>query len=198
MPTIDDWLRFSPLRGGASIVDIPVLNLCIGSYGDDMPAILDINSRAIADTQILIAGTTGSGKSNLLAVLLQQMRSASSDTHYPVNFLLFDHKGEFSDPANASWQAHFDTGSTSILNPMESPLPFTPFKDFSDKPFNELNLYSTTMATALLSISSEAKISANMDNIVKTCNIINFSKFEKNGIIAKAIVDLAIGHTPAQ
>ena len=35
---IDDWLRFSPLRGGASTSDIPVLNLCIGSYGDDMPA----------------------------------------------------------------------------------------------------------------------------------------------------------------
>ncbi|MBO4451331.1 MAG: DUF87 domain-containing protein [Bacteroidaceae bacterium] len=251
---IDDWLRFSPLRGGASTSDIPVLNLCVGSYGDDMPATLDINSRAIANTQILVAGTTGSGKSNLLAVLLQQMRSASSDTHYPVNFLLFDYKGEFSDPANAAWLSHFDTDSSAILNPMEHPLPFTPFKDFSGKPVNELNLYSTTMATALLAIASGAKISANMDNrlseaivnaykanqmkpvnfkmifdhynrllpekkqgemdsvksvlnqlvnnnifadedkidLVKTCNIINLGRFEKNGIIAKAIVYFVI------
>lgn len=251
---IDDWLRFSPLRGGASTSDIPVLNLCIGSYGDDMPATLDINSRSIANTQILVAGTTGSGKSNLLAVLLQQLRSASSDTHYPVNFLLFDYKGEFSDPANAGWLSHFDTDSSCILNPMEHPLPFTPFKDFTGKPVNELNLYSTTMATALLAISSGAKISANMDNrlseaivnaykanqmrpvnfkmifdhynrllpekkqgdmdsvksvlnqlvtnnifadedkidLVHTCNIINLGKFEKNGIIAKAIVYFVI------
>jgi type IV secretory pathway VirB4 component len=251
---IDDWLRFSPLRGGASTSDIPLLNLCIGSYGDDMPATLDINSRAIANTQILVAGTTGSGKSNLLAVLLHQLRSASSDTHYPVNFLLFDYKGEFSDPANAAWLSLFDTDSSAILNPMEHPLPFTPFKDFSGKPINELNLYSTSMATALLAIASGAKISANMDNrlseaivnaykanqmkpvnfkmifdhynrllpekkqgdmdsvksvlnqlvnnnifsdedkidLVKTCNIINLGKFEKNGMIAKAIVYFVI------
>ena len=251
---IDDWLRFSPLRGGASTSDIPALNLCIGSYGDDMPATLDINSRAITNTQILIAGTTGSGKSNLLAVLLQQLRAASSDTHYPVNFLLFDYKGEFSDPANAAWLAHFDTDSSCILNPMERPLPFTPFKDFTGKPVNELNLYSTTMATALLAIASGARISANMDNrlseaivnaykankmrpvtfkmifdhynqllpekkqggmdsvksvlnqlvnnnifadedkidLMRTCNIINLGKFEKNGIIAKAIVYFVI------
>ena len=116
---IDDWLRFSPLKGGGGVNDIPVLNLCIGNYGDGMPANLDINSRAIANTQILVAGTTGSGKSNLLAVLLHEMRTASSDTHYPVNFLLFDYKGEFSDPNNALWLSLFDTDSSAILNPME-------------------------------------------------------------------------------
>lgn len=251
---IDDWLRFSPLKGGGGVNDIPVLNLCIGNYGDGMPANLDINSRAIANTQILVAGTTGSGKSNLLAVLLHEMRTASSDTHYPVNFLLFDYKGEFSDPNNALWLSLFDTDSSAILNPMERPLPFTPFKDFSDRPVNELNLYSTTMATALLSIASGAKISANMDNrlstaivnaykanhmkpitfkmifdhynrllpekkqgdmdsvksvlnqlvnnnifadedkidLLHTCNIINLGRFEKDGIIAKAIVYFVI------
>ena len=137
---------------------------------------------------------------------------------------------------------------------MEHPLPFTPFKDFTGKPVNELNLYSTPMATALLAISLGAKISANMDNrlseaivnaykanqlkpvtfkmifehynrllpekkqgdmdsvksvlnqlvnnnifddedkidLVKTCNIINLGRFEKNGIIAKAIVYFVI------
>ena len=251
---IDDWLRFSPLKGGGGVNDIPVLNLCIGNYGDGMPANLDINSRAIANTQILVAGTTGSGKSNLLAVLLHEMRTASSDTHYPVNFLLFDYKGEFSDPNNALWLSLFDTDSSAILNPMERPLPFTPFKNFSDRPVNELNLYSTTMATALLSIASGAKISANMDNrlstaivnaykanhmmpitfkmifdhynrllpekkqgdmdsvksvlnqlvnnnifadedkidLLHTCNIINLGRFEKDGIIAKAIVYFVI------
>lgn len=160
---IDDWLRFVPLRGGMAGSDIPELNLCIGQYDGDMEARLDINSKAISNTQILVAGTTGSGKTNLLAVLLHELRSASSDTHYPVNFLLFDYKGEFSDPANATWLTLFDTDTSAILNPMENPLPFTPFKDFVGKPVNELNLYSTTLASALLSISN-ARISANMDN----------------------------------
>lgn len=251
---MEDWLRFTPLRGGASTNDIPILNLNIGEYDKDMPASLDINSKAIANTQILVAGTTGSGKSNLLAVLLHELRSASSDTHYPVNFLLFDYKGEFSDPANSGWLTLFDIDETAILDPMKSPLPFTPFKDFSGKYVNELNLYSTTMATALMSISSGAKISANMDNrlseaivnaykdnemrpvtfkmiydhynsllpekqrdnmdsvksvlnqliqnnifadedkldLIKTCNIINLGRFEKDGTVAKAIVYFVI------
>lgn len=160
---IDGWLHYSPMKGGRSLMDIPELNLYIGKYEDGMDAALDINSRAIANTQILVAGTTGSGKSNLLAVLINQIRMASSDTHYPVNFLLFDYKGEFSDPANAAWLSKFETDSSAILNPMEKPLPFTPFKDFTGRPVNEINLYSTTLANALCSISS-AKISANMDN----------------------------------
>ncbi|MBO6033165.1 MAG: DUF87 domain-containing protein, partial [Prevotella sp.] len=55
-------------------------------YENGMDACLDMNSRQIANTQILVAGTTGSGKSNLLSVLINQIRNASSDTHYPVNF----------------------------------------------------------------------------------------------------------------
>lgn len=52
--------------------DIPVLNLIIGNYGDaEMEATLDINSRNITNSQIIIAGATGSGKTNLLAVLMQ-------------------------------------------------------------------------------------------------------------------------------
>ncbi len=160
---IDEWLTYMPLRGGRSTVAIPELNLHIGEYDNGMIAYLDINSKEVTNTQILVAGTTGSGKSNLLAVLINQIRSASSDTHYPVNFLLFDYKGEFSDPANESWLQKFDTDRTAILNPMEQPLPFTPFKDFSGRPINEVNLYATSLATALCSISP-AKISANMDD----------------------------------
>lgn len=247
--TMDEWLHFSPLRGGKSASDIPVLDLIIGTYDDEMDARLDLNSKAITNTQVLVAGTTGSGKSNLLAVLINQLRSASADTHYPVNFLLFDYKGEFSDPANAHWLQLFETDSSAVLNPMEKPLPFTPFKDFTGKPINELNLYATSMSNALSAISP-AKISANMDNrlseaiieaykkkhfkpitfkeilenytllmpekkqddtdsvksvlsqlvrnnifcdedkidLVHTCNIINLGQFEKDGIMAKAIV----------
>ncbi len=160
---IDEWLTYTPLRGGRSVSAIPELNLHIGEYENGMEAYLDINSRSIANTQILVAGTTGSGKSNLLAVLINQIRSASSDTHYPVNFLLFDYKGEFSDPANESWLQKFDTDRTAILNPIEKPLPFTPFKDFKGRPINEVNLYATSLSTALAAISP-TKISANMDN----------------------------------
>lgn len=115
---IESWLRFVPLRGGKTENDIPVLDLPIGEFDNGMPATLDINSRAIANTQILVAGTTGSGKSNLLAVLMHEIRTASSDTHYPVNFLLFDYKGEFSATENESWLQLFDTDCTAILNPI--------------------------------------------------------------------------------
>lgn len=250
---MDDWLRFSPLRGGKSTSDIPALDLNIGEYEDGMEAVLDINSRAITNTQILVAGATGSGKSNLLAVLLKELRSASADTHYPVNFLLFDYKGEFSDSANASWLTLFDTDASAILNPMDKPLPFTPSRDFTGHNVNELNLYSTSMTQAFKAISP-AVISANMDNrlsqaiidaykdngmrpitfqlildhynsllpenkredmdsvksvlnqlirnnifetsdkidLLKTCNIINLGQFEKDGIMAKAIVYFVI------
>lgn len=251
---LDEWLTFSPLRGGKTASDIPALDLVLGVYdGSDMEARLDLNSCAIANTQILVAGTTGSGKSNLLAVIINQLRQASADTHYPVNFLLFDYKGEFSDPANAHWLSLFETDSKALLNPMEKPLPFTPFKDFTGKPINELNLYATSMSNALKSISS-AKISANMDtrlseaiieaykkkkykpvtfeeileaytdlmpenkkndtdsiksvltqlvrnnifseedkiDLIHTCNIINLGKFEKDGIMAKAIIYFVI------
>lgn len=251
--TVDEWLHFSPLRGGKSSQDIPVLDLLIGKYDDEMEACLDLNSKAITNTQVLVAGTTGSGKSNLLAVLINQIRMASADTHYPVNFLLFDYKGEFSDPANSHWLQFFETDRSAVLNPMEKPLPFTPFKDFTGKPINELNLYATSMSNALSAISP-AKISANMDNrlseaiieaykkrkfkpitfkdvldnytllmpekkqddtdsvksvlnqlvrnnifseedkidLIHTCNIINLGQFEKDGIMAKAIVYFVI------
>ena len=143
--------------------DIPTLDLQIGEYGEDMPAELSINSKAVSNAQILVAGTTGSGKTNLLAVLIQQFRSLSTETPYPVNFLLFDYKGEFSDPANAQWLNFFDVDRTCILDPVQKPLPFTPFKDFSGKTINEINLYSTEMANALCAID-RASVSANMSN----------------------------------
>ncbi len=250
---IDEWLTYAPLRAGRLLTDIPELNLRIGEYENGMDACLDINSREIANTQILIAGTTGSGKSNLISLLINQIRSASSDTHYPVNFLLFDYKGEFSDPANSSWLELFDTDKSAILDPIREPLPFTPFKDFTGRPINEVNLYATSLASALSAIAP-AKISANMDNrlseaiinaykekglksitfsdvlenyiallpqkkqddtdsvisvlsqlvrnrifseedkidLMKNCYIINLGGFEKDGIMAKAIVYFVI------
>ena len=102
--------------------DIPVLNLIIGNYGDpEMEATLDINSRNITNSQIIIAGATGSGKTNLLAVLMQQFRALSSESQYPVNFLLFDYKGEFSDIQNNHWLSHFDVDCSCILDPIEHP-----------------------------------------------------------------------------
>ena len=250
---LDNFLFATNMRTRTS-TDIPALKLLIGNYGDEeMEATLDINSRAVTNAQIIIAGATGSGKTNLLAVLMQQMRALSSESPYPVNFLLFDYKGELSDPANASWLSKFDTDSSAILDPIKKPLPFTPFKDFTGKTINEINLYSTSLASALCAIAS-AKISANMDNrlseaiinaykankmrpitfkkifdqynqllpekrqedmdsvksvlnmliqnnifaeedkvdLIKTCNIINLGRFEKNGTIAKAIVYFVI------
>lgn len=160
---IDEWLTYVPLRAGRSKTDIPEINLRIGEYENGMDACLDINSREIANTQILVAGTTGSGKSNLLSVLISQLREQTTDTYYPVNFLLFDYKGEFSAPQNELWLQLFNTDRRAILNPIEQPLPFTPFKDFTGKPINEVNLYATELSSALSSIS-RTSISANMDS----------------------------------
>ena len=142
---------------------IPALQLVIGQYDEDMEAVLDINSRGISNTQILIAGTTGSGKTNLLVVLINQLRQLSIETPYPVNFLLFDYKGEFSDPANNSWLNKFDVDRSCILDPIKAPLPFTPFKDFRNRPIQEINLYSTEMSNALCALD-RATVSANMSN----------------------------------
>ena len=144
--------------------DIPALNLLIGNYGDaEMEATLDINSRAITNSQIIIAGATGSGKTNLLAVLMQQIRALSSESRYPVNFILFDYKGEFSDIQNNHWLSLFDVDRSCILDPIQRPLPFTPFKDFTGRPINEINLYSTEMASALSSLDRLSP-SSNMNN----------------------------------
>lgn len=167
---------FASTSGKATSRSIPALNLIIGNYGeDDMEATLNINDSNIPNTQVLIAGSTGSGKTNLLAVLIQQFRSLSTDTAYPVNFLLFDYKGEFSDPANNNWLTYFDTDRTAILDPIASPLPFNPFKDFRGKPINEINLYSTEMANALGSLD-RTSISANMSNRLSEAIVAAYKK----------------------
>lgn len=154
---------------------IPALDLLIGEYDEDIPAFLNMNGSGVTNTQILIAGATGSGKTNLLAVLINQMRMLSGDSSYPVNFLLFDYKGEFSDPANNSWLAKFDVDRTCILNPVERPLPFSPFKDFTGRPIGEINNYSTEMASALCALD-RATISANMNNRLSEAIVEGYKK----------------------
>lgn len=169
---------FSTTATNTTSRSIPVLNLIIGDYGDsEMEATLNINDSSIPNTQILIAGSTGSGKTNLLAVLINQFRSLSTETAYPVNFLLFDYKGEFSDPANNNWLTYFDVDRTAILDPIAKPLPFTPFKDFKGKSINEINLYSTEMANALCAID-RANISAKMSNRLSEAIVEAYKKME--------------------
>jgi len=168
---------------------LPWLRLVIGDYGDDMPAELDINGRDVNNAQILIAGATGSGKSNLLAVLIQQFRSLSTETAYPVNFLLFDYKGEFADSTNRSWLSYFDVDSTCILDPVRKPMPFTPFKDMTGAAQNQVNLYSTEMASALCAIG-KASIGAKMNSRLSSA-IIN-SYVETKG--APISFDLILKH----
>lgn len=184
---LDEWLlntisTFGSGRSGS----IPILNLNIGTYEDDIPAILNLNGRNIPNTQIIIAGTTGSGKSNLIAVLINEIRTVSIESPYPVNFLLFDYKGEFSDPANKSWLDLFEVDNGAILDPIKSPLPFSPFKDFTGKAQNEINLYSTELANALCAID-RATISANMSNRLSEA-IINAYKTTTNSPVTFDII----------
>lgn len=161
---LDDWLLHNlSMAGNTRSGNIPFLNLNLGHYEDDIDAFINLNGKDISNTQVIIAGATGSGKTNLLAVLLNEIRKLSIDSPYPVNFLLFDYKGEFSDMANNSWLNLFEVDRSSILDPIVSPLPFTPFKDFTGKTQNQINLYSTELSNALSAID-DAKISANMNN----------------------------------
>jgi len=176
---LEDWLLNTENNLGSNRTDgIPFLNLDIGMYEGDIPAKLNLNGNEVTNTQILIAGTTGSGKSNLLAVLINEIRQLSFESDYPVNFLLFDYKGEFSDKANSSWLEHFEVDGSCILDPMVKPLPFSPFKDFRGKPQNEINLYSTQLAEALCAID-KASMSANMSNKLSEA-IINCYKSSNN------------------
>ena len=125
------------------------------------------------------------------------MRSATVDTAYPVNFLLFDYKGEFSDPANSSWLELFETDRTAILNPMDKPLPFTPFKDFSDLNDKDIHIYSTTMSKALTSIAvGDTRLSANMDNRLSTAIFDSYKKNNGKPITLKQILDTYMSDMP--
>lgn len=173
---LDEWLMYTADPGnGQAAGAIPILNLEIGSYEDDIPAMLNLNGRSVPNTQILVAGTTGSGKSNLLAVIINEIRQLSLESAYPVNFFLFDYKGEFSDPLNNDWLSLFEVDRTSILDPILAPLPFTPFKDFTGKAQNEINLYSTEMANALCAIDN-TRISANMSNRLSEAIISSYKR----------------------
>lgn len=186
---LEKWLSTKAGRGlkkGGG--KIPFLDLDIGAYPDDISAKLNLNGRNIPNTQILIAGTTGSGKSNLLAILMREIRSLTVDTAYPVNFLFFDYKGEFSDPDNRSWFTHFEIGEDAILDPIKHPLPFTPFKNFEGKTQNEINLYASELSNALSAID-KAKISANMNNRLTEAVINSYKKSKNKAITFKTILE---------
>ena len=159
---MEDWFNFTPTGGLNSHGMIPELNLLIGQYENGIDAFIDINNRSIPNTQMVIAGSTGSGKTNLLVRIINQLRELSTNTSYPVNFLLFDYKGEFSDDSHKDWLDMMEISHTAVLDPIKKPLPFNPFVDMSGKTINEINLESSTLAAALISIFG-ARVSANMD-----------------------------------
>lgn len=186
---LEDLLHHQSATGSfANPHDIPILNLWIGSYEGGLEARLDMNSRAISNTQVLVAGTTGSGKSNLLAVLLNELRESSVESRFPVNFLLFDYKGEFSDPANNSWLQLLGVDRSSILRPVEAPLPFSPFKDFTGKSQGEVNLYASQISSALLAID-RANISAKMGDRLTQAVIQAYNQTQGASIHFQEILD---------
>lgn len=184
---LSEWLNVST-TASTKAGQIPHLNLHVGSYDGEINAYIDMNSKNVTNTQILIAGTTGSGKTNLLAVLMNEMRSLSVESNYPVNFLFFDYKGEFSDISNNHWLSHFEVDRTCILDPISSPLPFSPFKSFVGATQNEINLYSTELALALSSID-RASISANMSNRLSEAIINAYIKTKGHPINFTKIID---------
>ena len=193
---LDEWLLNTINLGSSTKAGrIPNLNLNIGTYEGNIPAKLNLNGREITNTQILVAGTTGSGKSNLLAVLLNEIRTLSIESQYPVNFLLFDYKGEFSDPANNSWLNLFEVDRSAILDPIANPLPFNPFKEFIGKAQNEINLYSTELSNAICAIDN-ARMSANMSNRLSEAIINSYNRTQNKAVTFELILNEYIAMQP--
>lgn len=193
---LDEWLLNTINLGSSTKAGrIPNLNLNIGTYEGNIPAKLNLNGREITNTQILVAGTTGSGKSNLLAVLLNEIRTLSIESQYPVNFLLFDYKGEFSDPANNSWLNLFEVDRSAILDPIANPLPFNPFKEFIGKAQNEINLYSTELSNAICAIDN-ARMSANMSNRLSEAIINSYKRTQNKAVTFELILNEYIAMQP--
>ena len=182
------WFTSDNLTTSSAAHTIPELKLHLGAYEDDTEARLNYNRKNIPNTQTLIAGTTGSGKSNLLAVILNELRMRSAETAYPVNFLLFDYKSEFSDPANKAWLEHLMVRPEAILSPVKSPLPINPFEDMTTAEDKEVNLYSMELANALL-VLDRTTISANMNNRLSEAIIDAYKKTKGKPIHFQLILD---------
>ena len=90
------------------------------------------------------------------------------------------------DPANNAWLSQFEVDRSALLDPIAAPLPFSPFKDFTGRTQNEINLYSTELANALCAIDN-ATISANMGSRLSEA-IINAYKRTSNGPISFDII----------
>ena len=195
---LDGYLRQNPGLGHAGATGgIPRLDVLLGSYEDDIPARLDLNGRDVANTQMLIAGTTGQGKSNLLAVLINELRSASVESPYPVSFLFFDYKGDFSDLANHQWLNLFEVDGSALLNPLDRPLPFSPFKDCAGRTQNKINNYATELATALCAID-RTNISARMSERLTTALIDAYRQTQSRPVDFDRILQAYTAQQPAK
>jgi hypothetical protein len=179
----------TPTRRQGSTLLLPQLRLHVGFYDPEMKAYLDYNSLDLLNTQTLISGVSGSGKSNLIMVLLNELRMQSVETVAPVNFMLFDYKGEYAEMPAGQLEELFAIPAHHVLHPNREPLPVNPFEDLTHATETELNLYATTLAASLKAIETGAFISAIMqDNLAKA--IINAYKHSnKKPITFQSILD---------
>ncbi len=174
---LDEWLLNTTdwISGAVKKNKIPRLNIQIGEYEGNLPALLDLNGLKVLNNQILICGASGSGKTNLLNVIMHELRKNSVETSLPVNFLLFDYKGDFSDKQNAHWLNLLEVNENIIIDPVADSLPFSPFNNFENRPQTEINFYATEISEALQAID-KATISANMANRLTKAVISAYSK----------------------
>lgn len=176
--------------------DIPVLNLLIGNYGDEeMEATLDINSRSITNSQIIIAGATGSGKTNLLAVLIQQFRMLSTESRSINEINLYS-----TEMSSALYSIDRVSASANMNNRLSEAI-VEAYKSTNGAPISfelMLKCYQSRMKDANNddSISSVLKQLVNAHifesedkvSLIDDSYIIKMDGYPKDGPIAKAIV----------
>jgi type IV secretory pathway VirB4 component len=181
----------------ASTLSLPQLKLDVGFYDEEMQikAYLDYSSLALLNTQTLISGASGSGKTNLITVLLNELRMRSLEAAAPINFMLFDYKGEYAEMPSQRLQELFAIGPHHILQPNIEPLPINPFEDLTYATETELNLYATTLAAALKAIETQTSISAIMQDNLAQAIIEAYKYNHKKPITFEAILENYLAHS---
>jgi DNA sulfur modification protein DndE len=122
---------------------------------------------------IAIAGTTGSGKTELIKDILFQI---SQKTNHKMKFIFFDYKGEGQSEKLKPFLSHT---KCEYINPLESSFEFNPlsFIHLSNEKYQNFHINSFVDAVAAI----ETKLGAKQKNLLKTIIGNSFEKKRKEG-----------------
>ena len=122
---------------------------------------------------IAIAGTTGSGKTELIKDILHQI---SKNTNGKLKFIFFDYKGEGE---SNKLKPFLDSTNCQYINPLEQDFDFNPLSFINITNERYLNFHINSFVDAVAAI--ETKLGAKQKNLLKTILSLCFEKKKKKG-----------------